>query len=124
MSVKFNSLGQWSTPPAETLKKTLPKGADVSKEAVSAGNVPILQDAKKQPTDEEMFGHLVVTEEMAKKHEQDWEDTIARNLREVRKPIDKLNKSAVDDRVWEPGKSFNSMLTDEEKRQRNKDLGN
>ena len=123
MSVKFNSLGQWSTPPIETPKETLLKGADVSKQAILKGDLPILKDVKQQPTDQEMFGHLVVTEDMAKQHDQYWEDNIARNYREITKPIDKLNKSSIDERVWEPGKSFNSMLTDEEKRQRNKDFG-
>lgn len=123
MSTKFNSLGQWSTPPANTVKQPFKKGADVSAEALK-GIVPTSKEAPKQPSNEDLFGHLVVTEEMAKKAEEDWEDAIARNYREVVKPVDKLNKSAVDDRVWEPGKSFNSMLTAEEVRQRNKHLGN
>jgi hypothetical protein len=40
-----------------------------------------------QPTDEQMFGHLIVTEEMAKAREKEWGGTINNWLAEATKPI-------------------------------------
>jgi hypothetical protein len=40
-----------------------------------------------QPTDEQMFGHLVVTDEMAKTREKEWGGVINNWLTEATKPI-------------------------------------
>jgi hypothetical protein len=70
----------------------------------------ILDGTPKQPTDEEMFGHLVVTEEQVKKAEQDWENKIGNGYNEASKPIDPNH----DSREWGECKSFKDRLTEEE----------
>lgn len=93
-------------------EKPLAKGADVAKEALATGVLPVLQDAGKQPTDEQMFGHLVKTEEQVKAENAHWENGAKRSMVEASKPIDQLNKSTVK-ATWSYGKSFNSLLKDE-----------
>src|ERR1700675_4959883 len=41
----------------------------------------IMKDAPKQPTDQQMFGHLEVTEEMAKKATHEWETRFTKFFR-------------------------------------------
>jgi len=93
-------------------EKPLAKGADVVKEVLTTGELPILQDAGKQPTDEQMFGHLVKTEAQVAVEDAHWKDGAKRSMVEASKPIDKLNKSTVK-ATWSYGKSFNSLLKDE-----------
>lgn len=99
----------------------LKKGADVAKEALTTGNLPIMSGSHQQPTDQEMFGHLVKSEQEIKAAEKAWEQSFAKGFDKLKAPIDKLNKSDVGKREWKPGKSFNSMLTEEELAERNKD---
>ena len=114
-----------SDPMSRPLSKNIKTGADAVKEALTTGKLPdLFGPAPRQPTDQEMFGHLVVTEEMMKAREKEWENRISKiNSREFSKSIDHKNKSSVSDRVWTPGKSFNSMLTEEELEERNKTVG-
>jgi len=100
----------------------LKKGADVAKEALTTGNLPIMSGSHQQPTDQEMFGHLVKSEQEIKAAEKAWEQSFAKGFDKLKAPIDKLNKSDVGKREWKPGKSFNSMLTEEELAERNKDV--
>ena len=93
-------------------EKPLAKGADVAKEALMTGVLPVLQDAGKQPTDEQVFGHLVKTEEQVQTEKTHWENGVKRSMIEASKPIDQLNKSTVK-AAWSYGKSFNSLLKDE-----------
>jgi len=122
--------GKCSSPPEHPLSKPLDgrlrKGADVVKEALTTGNVPeLFGKPKPQPTNEEMFGKFVVTEEMAKAAEKEWNSKIQDSLTEARKPIDHLNKPQVEGK-WGYGKSFNQMLkgqlSDEEIAKRNADV--
>lgn len=43
----------------------------------------VMHNAPKQPTDEEMFGHLVVTEEMVKAAQEEWENKMNKSLQHV-----------------------------------------
>lgn len=88
------------------------KGIDVAKEALTTGNLPILQDAGPQPTNERLFGHLVVSPEAMKKAEERYQGGNQRVVQELSKPVDQLNKSTVKAN-WNYGKSFNSILKDE-----------
>lgn len=73
----------------------------------------ILHNAPKQPTDEEMFGGGVVSEEEATKRQQEWENRLQKSLTmpSVGTPLD--------EEEWGNCKSFNSTLTPEEIAQRN-----
>lgn len=103
------------------LNPALKKGADVAADALS-GNLPVMQDCKKQPTNEELFGHLVVSKEQLKKAEDDWVNTFKRHFNGIGLKIDHLNKNVVD-KKWEQGKSFNSLLSKEEVEARNSYIG-
>lgn len=56
------------------------------------GDIPLgmrgmFADPPPQPTDQQMFGHLEVTEEMAKKAQNDWSGTLNNFFEEATKPI-------------------------------------
>lgn len=62
------------------------------------GDIPMgmrhmFNDPKPQPTDQEMFGHLEVTEEMAKKAESEWSGTLNNFFAEATKPLSQRFKS-------------------------------
>ena len=110
-------------PMSRPLNPKLKKGIDVAAEALMTGHIPeLLGSPPKQPTNEQLFGHLVVSEEMAKAKELKWENTIKDTFNEARKPIDHLNKTDVDIE-WGYGTSFNQILkgqiSDEEMTERN-----
>lgn len=111
---------------SEPLNKSFQKGAEVAKEALTTGNLPILRDAPPQPTNEQLFGHLVPTEETLKKNESDWDNRFKNHFDGLKQKIDHLNKSKVDDKKWGYGKSFNSLLkselSEEEMTARNMDV--
>lgn len=46
------------------------------------------ENGVRQATDEELFGHLVVTEEMAKQAENEWENRYTKTMNDLNKPID------------------------------------
>ena len=76
----------------------------------------ILRGAPKQPTDEEMFGHLVVTEEIAKKAESDWQNKQGNLIKALNEPVIPEDQK---DTEWASGESFNESLTEEERLKRN-----
>lgn len=76
----------------------------------------VLHNAPKQPTDEELFGHLVVSEEMAKKAEENWNTKMNSAFEAMKAPIIKKEDK---DHEWATGKSFNESLTREELEKRN-----
>lgn len=112
--------------PEHPLSKHIPrglKGADVVRDALTKGHLPVMLDAPKQPTDEQMFGHLVKSEEHIRAMEEKWEKGFEEGFDKLKAPIDNLNKSSVTDKEWTPGKSFNSLLTEEERAERNMHVG-
>ena len=66
-----------------------------------------------QATDQQLFGHLVVSEEQIKKAEQEYQDKLNKWYAEANKSVD--NK----DVAWGDGKSFNDTLTEDERLRRN-----
>lgn len=98
-------------PLSKSVNTNLKKGADVVKEFLTTCASSILQDIPKQPTNQEMFGHLVKTEAEIKAIEKKWQNSIC-NYQELYKPIDHLNKSKITDE-WGQGKSFNSLLKEQ-----------
>jgi len=75
----------------------------------------IMHNAPKQPTDEEMFGHLVVPEEQLEKAEKEWGNKLQGFYDAATTPINKSNQ----DSDWGSGKSFNSTLSEKERFKRN-----
>ena len=85
------------------------KGSDIVSD-LSCLIKSIKEDSPKQPTDEQLFGHLVVTEEELEKRQKKWENTILNWFKEVNEPIEKINKND-----WQPsGESFLKSLSEEE----------
>lgn len=76
----------------------------------------ILHGIQRQPTDEEMFGHLVVTEEQVAKAKADWDNPLQGFYYAAMKPVIPEEEQELE---WGSGKSFNSMLSDEERVKRN-----
>lgn len=72
---------------------------------------------KLQATDQELFGHLIKTEEQIKKTQEEYENKLNNWYSEANKNIDN------EDSEWGDGKSFNSTLTEEERLRRNMHLG-
>ena len=73
----------------------------------------ILHNAPKQPTDEQLFGGGIVSEEEAIKRQQEWENRLQKSLTmpSVGAPLD--------EEEWGTCKSFNSTLSREELLERN-----
>lgn len=140
---KFNSWGQWALEKSDTKVSTGPqisgpkvstgtdkteglKGADLVKmmaQQIATGSLPIAgPKPAPQPTNEQMFGHLVKSEEEIQATEDKWNSGNAAVMRELSKPVDHLVKSQIEG-SWGNGKSFNSMLSKEELAKRNREVG-
>lgn len=75
----------------------------------------ILPSKSSQPTDKELFGHLVPTEEQLKKAEFEWENKFNNHFAGLNTKLPTL----VEDEEWGTCKSFNSTLSPEELVKRN-----
>lgn len=71
----------------------------------------VMYNAPKQPTDAEMFGHLVVTEDMIKAAEDEWAGKMNKSLTHV--------DIGDTEEEWGNGESFNKSLSREELEKRN-----
>ena len=71
----------------------------------------------RQPTDAEMFGALVVSQEAIDEAEKSFETKIADFYAMANKPL--TGKTQEDDEAWASGKSFNSQISKEELAKRN-----
>ncbi len=81
----------------------------------------ILKDAPKQATDQQLFGHLVPSEEQVNKAERDWKERFNDHFNQIRKPVeDPLSK---DNREWGTRGSIYKDMTEEERTKRNMELG-
>jgi hypothetical protein len=76
----------------------------------------ILHNAPSQPTDEQMFGHLVVTEEQVQKAEKEWANSMNKAFDDMKAPITPTEEQ---EHEWADGKSFNESLSREELEARN-----
>jgi len=106
-------------------EKKLKKGIDAIEDQFSNIGFQTKIDGngnKLQPSDKELFGHLVVSEEELQKREDHWNNTFNRHLSGINKPIDELNKNDKLDFNWEDGKSFNDYLSEKEVDKRNKSI--
>lgn len=77
----------------------------------------ILSGAPRQPTDEELFGGGVISQEQVDKAKDDFDNKLSNFFKEVSKPL--IGETKVSDEAWGNGKSFNSMLSQEELTKRN-----
>ena len=90
-------------------EEPLKRGIDVVKEALTTGHLPAINKAIPQPSDQQMFGHLVKTEAEIKAAQEHYENRMQKTVEALEKPIDHLNKSEIA-LSWGYGKSFNSLL--------------
>jgi hypothetical protein len=136
---KFNQGGQWSlTGDEDTLlfktgekrqagknevieRRKVDPNSEEAKKLFEALAKAIVKDTPKQPTNEELFGHLVVPEEKLQKAEEEWQNKIGDFYKEAAKPLEKQDSRENLD--WGNGGSFNDSLTPEELAERNKHIG-
>lgn len=78
----------------------------------------VLSGAPRQPTDEELFGDLVKSEEELKKEHESWENTINKFYAEAKKPVEKQPQGE-----WAGRGSYMDELSDEEREQWNMHIG-
>jgi hypothetical protein len=72
-----------------------------------------MANAPQQPTDEQMFGHLVVSEEQAKAAQEQWENCFNDFYKSVNQPIESQDPN----KPWGcRGPIENETLTEEEER--------
>ena len=76
----------------------------------------VMHGISRQPTDQEMFGKFVVTEEMAKKAQDDWENKANKAFDEMKAPIVSKEEPTPE---WGEGESFNKSLSRKELEERN-----
>jgi hypothetical protein len=75
----------------------------------------------RQPTDEELFGAGVISQEQVDKAEAEFNNKIANFFAEASKPL--TGQTEVPDEEWGCGKSFNSTLSKSQLDERNKYTG-
>jgi len=107
--------GKQGVDPLNKAKPRLEKGEVPYRPTDEEISNTILHNAPKQPTDLEMFGHLLVTEEELQKKEADWENKVQKNISDLNEPINSDNQ----EEEWGTCKSFNESLSDEERYKRN-----
>ena len=106
-------------------------GEHVTKSQLQAEGEKIIAGAHtgsgRQPTNEELFGHLVKPKEDLEKMESDWDNFFNNIHEEAQKPVDETVKKhlppALQEEAWESGKSFNDIIGEEEARKRGKHVG-
>jgi hypothetical protein len=88
-------------PGSKSLASTLPEGDVSNKGGEKISKSDLINEAMgiirsahstpgtRQPTDEELFGHLVVSEDELEKKKQEWGDTLNGWYQEANKPIQK-----------------------------------
>lgn len=105
---KLNILKKADRPSPVVNKQDLVKKAQEITEKMQAQRLANMLTGKnvfgtdmvpRQPTDQEMFGHLVVTEEMAKAKDKEWGSTM-NWLQEAVKPINARFKNAEEERAY------------------------
>ena len=77
----------------------------------------IINDTPRQPTDEQMFGHLFVSEEEVLKAEHAWNGFFNKFYDSSAVPLEK--QDSIDNLEWGNGKSFNDSIEEEELQKRN-----
>lgn len=105
-------------------------GEHITKEDLRKDGEKIIAGARtgsgRQPTNDELFGHLVKPADDLEKMEKDWDNFFNDSMEEARKPVDEIVKSQLPQQLeeaWESGKSFNDIIGEEEARKRGKFVG-
>jgi hypothetical protein len=106
-------------------------GEHITKEDLRKDGEKIIAGARmgdgRQPTNEELFGHLVRPKEDLEKMEDDWNNFFNNSLEGARKPVDDVVKAQLppqlQEEAWPSGTSFNDMLDEEEVKNRGKFVG-
>lgn len=106
-------------------------GEHITKEDLRKDGEKIIAGAKmgdgRQPTDQELFGHLVQEEGALEEMEKNWDNFFNNTLGDMQKPVDEIVKAQLppelQDEAWESGKSFNDIIGEEEARKRGKYVG-
>lgn len=86
--------GDSDTDKANQLLNTMVKNNLLGLGPIPVGTVP------RQPTDEELFGHLVADEETVKKSEENWHNSINNWLHEANKPINSRFKTPEEEQEY------------------------
>lgn len=97
----------------EELEKACRREADRIVRSAKAGK-------NRQPTNEELFGHLVPSEEQVEKADKDWENRFNDHFDLANIKCDHLNRREELEDAWQDGKSFNDILEEEEVAKRDK----
>ena len=79
--------------------------------------------SKLQPTDEQLFGHLVVTQEQVDKAQEEFESKLDFYNDWVAGRIKTSGEKPEDNETWANGTSYNSQLSSEELKKRNGYIG-
>ena len=77
----------------------------------------IIDSTPKQPTDEEMFGYLTVSEEQLQKAEDEWNGRLGGFYEAAAEPLEKQDSK--ENLEWGSCKSFNDDIEEEELQKRN-----
>ena len=116
-------------PQSQPVERDCHKGGEnITKEDLRKDGEKIIAGARtgsgRQPTNDELFGHLVRPAEDLEKMEADWNNFFSKNFEEVQKPVDETVKAQLppqlQEEAWESGKSFNDIIGEEAARERGK----
>lgn len=118
-------------PQSRPVQKNCQQGGEkVTQEALRKEAMAIVKDAHsknspyRQPTDQELFGHLVQSQETIDIKNKTWNEILGKSLNDSRCPIDDIIKAKlpahIKDQEWVSGTSFNDMLSPEEVKKRDK----
>jgi hypothetical protein len=94
--------------PLPSTGPTLKKGEVPYKPSDEEIRKAVLEGAPKQPTDQEMFGRYVVTQEEADKAQKDWNNKFNDFFTAVKKPVELVKAD------WGRGPMSKEKLTEEE----------
>ena len=112
MKGKVGSEHPYSKPLKKWTKGEKPTEEELQKEKATLSTP--LPHGFRQATDQELFGHLVVSEEELKKREESWKNGIVDFYKNAKQPIKQEDDPRFKD-AWTSGKSFLDSMTDEER---------
>ena len=136
MDVDWSDWNGSSVAPEDPLSQPVERdchkgGESITKEDLRKDGEKIIAGAirgpGRQPTNQELFGHLVKPIEDLEKMEADWNNFLNTSINDARKPVDDIVKSQLPpqlEEAWTSGKSFNDIIGEEEARKRGKYVGN
>jgi hypothetical protein len=112
------NIGEPEHPLSRPLKKWTkgekPTEEELQKERAALTRSAQLPPGIRQATDQELFGHLVVSEEELKKREEKWNNAFNEYFKAVKKPITQEQDQRFAE-AWQNGKSFLESLSKAER---------